>query len=148
MQVALGRKGDYSVRAMLYLARHADDGRRKARVVATAMEIPHPYATQILANLVAEELLIATAGPDGGYELARPADEISLLEVVEAAEGPIRPFVEGSRVAVEFWTTMRVDGDPVTLPGCLMLDFDDEWACRRLREYRHFMPGRLEPPDG
>jgi hypothetical protein len=59
-----------------------------------------------------------------------------------------RPFVEGSRVAVEFWTTMRVDGDPVTLPGCLMLDFDDEWACRRLREYRHFMPGRLEPPDG
>jgi hypothetical protein len=62
--------------------------------------------------------------------------------------GRERAFVEGSRVAVEFWTTMRVDGDPVTLPGCLMLDFDDEWACRRLREYRHFMPGRLEPPDG
>jgi Rrf2 family transcriptional regulator, iron-sulfur cluster assembly transcription factor len=90
MQVTLGRKGDYSVRAMLYLARHAGDGRQKARVVATAMEIPQPYATQILANLVAEDLLIATAGPDGGYELARPADEISLLEVVEAAEGPIR----------------------------------------------------------
>jgi Rrf2 family protein len=90
MQVVLGRKGDYSVRAMLHLVRHGGEGRQKARVVAEAMEIPHRYATQILANLVARGLLVATAGPDGGYELARPADAISLLQVVEAAEGPIR----------------------------------------------------------
>jgi Rrf2 family transcriptional regulator, iron-sulfur cluster assembly transcription factor len=90
MQVVLGRKGDYSVRAMLHLARHGGAGRQKARVVADAMEIPHRYATQILADLVAEGLLVATAGPDGGYELARPSDQISLLDVVEAAEGPIR----------------------------------------------------------
>ena len=90
MQVVLGRKGDYSVRAMLHLARHSGKGRQKARVVAEAMEIPHRYATQILASLVAEGFLVATAGPDGGYELAKPANEISLLDVVEAAEGPIR----------------------------------------------------------
>jgi Rrf2 family transcriptional regulator, iron-sulfur cluster assembly transcription factor len=89
MQTALGRKGDYTVRAMLYLARHADDGRQKARTVAAAMEIPDRYAAQILANLVAHGLLVATAGPDGGYELARPSENISLLEVVEAAEGAI-----------------------------------------------------------
>jgi SnoaL-like domain len=59
-----------------------------------------------------------------------------------------RPFVDGSRVAVEFWTTMRVSGDEVTLPGCLLLDFDAEWNCRRLREYWHFVDGRIQPPSG
>lgn len=89
MQVTLSRRGDYSVRSMLYMARHADDGRRKARQVAEAMEIPERYLTQILANLVAAGLLKATAGPDGGYELLKDPKEITLLQVVEAAEGPV-----------------------------------------------------------
>jgi nuclear transport factor 2 (NTF2) superfamily protein len=59
-----------------------------------------------------------------------------------------RPVVEGRRVTVEFWTNMRVDGEPVTLPGCLLLDFDDMGLCRRLREYWHYMPGELDPPEG
>lgn len=57
-----------------------------------------------------------------------------------------RPFVDGSRVAVEWWTTMKVDGAETTLPGCLLLDFDDHWVCRRLREYWQFAPGRTDPP--
>ncbi|MGH8912354.1 MAG: nuclear transport factor 2 family protein [Acidimicrobiia bacterium] len=56
------------------------------------------------------------------------------------------PFSGGTRVAVEFWTTMRVDGGESTLPGCLLLDFDESGLCRRLREYWHFAPGSLEPP--
>jgi hypothetical protein len=58
------------------------------------------------------------------------------------------PFVDGSRVAVEFWTMMKVGGEEVTLPGCLLLDFDEAGLCRRLREYWHFNPGRSGPPDG
>ena len=88
MQVTLGRKGDYSVRAMLDVARHSDAGRRKAREIATEMDIPQPYAAQILADLVRHGLLTAVAGPTGGYRLTRPASEITLLEVAEAAEGP------------------------------------------------------------
>ena len=57
-----------------------------------------------------------------------------------------RPYVDGDRVAVEFWTNMKVDGDDVTLPGCLLLDFDAEGQCRRLREYWHFEPATAEPP--
>ncbi len=57
-----------------------------------------------------------------------------------------RPFVDGLRVTVEFWTTMKVEGEPVTLPGCLLLDFTDEWRCWRLREYWHVVPGHHEPP--
>jgi hypothetical protein len=59
-----------------------------------------------------------------------------------------KPFADGSRVAVEFWTTMRVEGEETTLPGCLLLDFDDDGLCRRLREYWHFASGRQEPPAG
>jgi len=59
-----------------------------------------------------------------------------------------RPFVDGRRVAVEFWTTMKVNGDDVTLPGCLLLDFDEDGLCSRLREYWHYQPGLFEPPTG
>jgi len=89
MQIALGKRGDYAVRAVLELARYHGQGRRKAREIAPAMDIPERYLPQILATLVRHQLLIATAGPEGGYELARPPAEISLLEVVEAAEGPL-----------------------------------------------------------
>ena len=89
MQIALGRKGDYSVRAVLDLARHSDHGLRKAREIADAMDIPSRYLTQILANLVRRGLLTAVAGPTGGYSLARTPDTITLLDVAEAAEGPI-----------------------------------------------------------
>ncbi|MDX1468916.1 MAG: nuclear transport factor 2 family protein [Acidimicrobiia bacterium] len=57
-----------------------------------------------------------------------------------------RPFAQDDRVAVEFWTNMLVEGDPVTLPGCLLLDFDGQGLCRRLREYWHFFPGHHTPP--
>jgi Rrf2 family protein len=88
MQASLGRKGDYSVRAVLDIARH-NGNRRKAREIATEMDIPNRYLTQILANLVQHGLLEAVAGPTGGYVLARQPGDVSLLEVVEAAEGPI-----------------------------------------------------------
>ncbi len=89
MQVALGRKGDYAVRAVLDIARNSDSGRRKAREIAASMEIPVRYLAQILALMVSEGLLNAVAGPDGGYSLARPPETITLLDVVEIAEGPI-----------------------------------------------------------
>lgn len=59
-----------------------------------------------------------------------------------------RPFADGDRVAAEFWTTMRNDGADVTLPGCLLLRFDEDGLCLSLREYWQFEPGRLDPPPG
>jgi len=58
------------------------------------------------------------------------------------------PFVDGSRVAVEFWTTMLVDGAEVTLPGCLLLRFDQNGLCTDLREYWHFLPELQQPWEG
>lgn len=58
------------------------------------------------------------------------------------------PFVDGDRVAVEFWTRMKADGAPVTLAGCLLLRFADDGLCADLREYWHFTEGDHEPPAG
>ncbi|HSL12371.1 MAG TPA: nuclear transport factor 2 family protein [Actinomycetota bacterium] len=57
-----------------------------------------------------------------------------------------RPYVDGDRVAAEFWTTMRVAGDEVTLPGCLFLRFDGAGRCTSLHEYWQFQPERTDPP--
>jgi ketosteroid isomerase-like protein len=57
-----------------------------------------------------------------------------------------RPIAQGNRVSVEFWTTMEQDGAHVTLPGCLLLVFDDEGKCQSLHEYYVFAEGRLDPP--
>ncbi len=89
MKVRLGRRGDYAVRAMISIARHPAGGRRKTRQITDEMDLPPGFATQILASLARGGLLTATAGPDGGYSLARPATEISVLDVVELAEGQI-----------------------------------------------------------
>lgn len=89
MKVRLGRRGDYAVRAMISIARRPPGERRKTRQISDEMDLPERYATQILASLARGGLLDAVAGPDGGYSLARPAAEISVLDVVELAEGPI-----------------------------------------------------------
>ena len=59
-----------------------------------------------------------------------------------------QPFVDGRRVAVEWWTTMIDDGEEVTLPGCLLLSFDGDGRCRDLREYWHLERGRRGPFAG
>src|SRR5680860_1715988 len=89
MRIELGRKGDYAVRAVLHLARHNGDGRRKTREIAADMDIPEKYLPQVLGEMVRAGVVLSVAGPDGGYRLARPPAEVSLLEVVEAAEGPV-----------------------------------------------------------
>jgi hypothetical protein len=59
-----------------------------------------------------------------------------------------RPFVDGARVAVEWWTTMIDDGEERTLPGCLLLRFDADGRCGDLREYWNLEAGRREPFAG
>jgi Rrf2 family protein len=95
VELTLGKRADYTVRAVLDLARHQGDGRRKAREIAEEMAIPASYLPALLAELVRAGVVASTAGPGGGYALARPASEVTLLEVVEVADGPI-----GSRVCV------------------------------------------------
>jgi len=59
-----------------------------------------------------------------------------------------RPFADGERVTVEFWTTMVNDGAEITLAGSLLLRFAPDGRCERLREYWLVEPGRHPPHDG
>jgi ketosteroid isomerase-like protein len=58
------------------------------------------------------------------------------------------PFVDGDRVAVEWWTTMTDDGEASTLPGCLLLRFAADGRCSELREYWSLENGHREPFEG
>jgi Rrf2 family transcriptional regulator, iron-sulfur cluster assembly transcription factor len=90
MQITLGSKGDYAVRAVLDLARAHGGPRRKAREISDKMAIPPKYLPQVLGDLIKAGLVNSVAGPGGGYSLSRVPDDVSLLEVVEAAKGPVR----------------------------------------------------------
>jgi len=66
-------------------------GRRlTSREIAEKMLIPPKYLPQVLGDLIKARLVDSIPGPGGGYSLARPASAISLLDVVEAAEGPVQ----------------------------------------------------------
>ncbi|HZD79344.1 MAG TPA: Rrf2 family transcriptional regulator [Actinomycetota bacterium] len=89
MNLTLSRRGDYVVRAAICLA-GAWDGNgayRKIREVADEMELPLSYTPQVLGTLARAGLAEAKAGREGGYRLTRSPEQISLLEVIEAAEG-------------------------------------------------------------
>ncbi len=91
MDMTLSKRGDYVVRSAISLARAFEEGvPRKIREVVSEMEVPQTFASQILADLVRAGVASSRAGRNGGYWLARAPGDISVLEVVEAAEGPLR----------------------------------------------------------
>ena len=92
VDLTLNKRGDYAVRAAISLGKAFGASRyRKIREVAEEMDLPARYTPQILNLLLKAGIAEARAGQQGGYRLVRSPDEISLLEIVEAAEGPLRP---------------------------------------------------------
>lgn len=92
MNLSLSKKADYVVKAAISLAR-AYDGNRylKIREVAAEMAIPRSYTPQILDALIQKGLVESRAGKTGGYRLMESPDGITVLQVVEAGEGTLKP---------------------------------------------------------
>ncbi len=84
----LSRTVAYAVRATLQLAEKGSDTPVPCHRLATEGQMPERFLLQILRNLVTHGILRSTRGVDGGYALGRPLDEISLLDIIEAIEGP------------------------------------------------------------
>lgn len=92
MNLTLSKRGDYVVRSAICLARAYESGQpKKLREVSAEMDVPRTFVSQILGDLVRAGLATSAFGKDGGYRLARAPGETTLLEVVEAAEGPLAP---------------------------------------------------------
>jgi len=89
VRLELTRRGDYAIRAMLALGR-AQGQRLSTPVMADSMSIPVRFLPQVMGDLSRAGLVRSTAGRQGGYELARPADSIDLLTIIEAVEGDTR----------------------------------------------------------
>jgi Rrf2 family protein len=83
------RQADYAIRAVLYLAQLEAGGRTSTAQIAREQKIPPTFLAKIIAQLSVAGIVHATRGAHGGVTLARPADEISLLEIVETIDGPV-----------------------------------------------------------
>ncbi len=83
------RQADYAVRAVLYLAKLGPEHRAATSQIAEEQRIPPSFLAKIVSQLSVAGLLQTSRGARGGVSLAKIPDKISLLEVVEAIDGPI-----------------------------------------------------------
>lgn len=82
----LSSRGKYALHAMMYLARHADEGPQKLWNIA-GEGIPAEYLEQLLGKLRRSGLVITQRGAAGGYQVAKAPNEITVADVLEATEG-------------------------------------------------------------
>ncbi len=85
----LSRKADYGVRAMVDIARQPPATRSIVSEIARRQHIPVFYLAKIMPRLARAGLVQTSLGASGGIVLAAPAEEISLLQVIEAIDGPL-----------------------------------------------------------
>lgn len=88
-------KADYAMRAIVEIS-VAPEGRAKAEQIAAAQDIPLGFLRGILTDLRRAGLIVSQRSANGGFRLARPANEISIAEVVRSVEGPLA-LVRGLR---------------------------------------------------
>ena len=85
-------RAEYGVRLMVELGRHAGERPVALATVAESEDLPLSYLEHLVAKLRKEGLVESQRGAHGGYRLGRPADQIDMLEVVQALEGAIAPM--------------------------------------------------------
>jgi Rrf2 family protein len=85
----LTKKADYGLMALKYLAEQKDGTAHSAKDIAEAYHIPPQLLAKILQTLAKAGLLVSHAGTNGGYALARQANQITAFEVIRAIDGPL-----------------------------------------------------------
>jgi Rrf2 family protein len=85
----ISAKADYAVRAAIELATSPDGKPVKAERIATAQDIPLNFLENILGELRHAGIVRSQRGADGGFRLAKPADRVTIADVMRAVEGPL-----------------------------------------------------------
>lgn len=78
----LSSTAEYALRAVLYVAQHATEAPVRVGQVARALDLPQNYLSKILNELTKSGVLVSTRGKHGGFQLARPADRLSLHAII------------------------------------------------------------------
>ncbi len=93
----LSTKGEYGLLAIIDLALHSSEGPIQSQQIAVRQGIPKQYLDQLMLSLKKAGLVESSRGRQGGYVLGRPAEMITLLEIVTALEGPLENINSLSR---------------------------------------------------
>src|SRR5215831_14684686 len=86
----LTRASSYALHAVAYMAAQKTDQPIASHHIAQARGIPERFLLKVLKPLVSARVLLSVKGPNGGYRLAKGANEVTMLEILEAVDGPIR----------------------------------------------------------
>ena len=86
----LTRASSYAIHALVFMAAHKKNRPVASHHIAKARGIPERFLLKVLKPLVSARVLHSIKGPNGGYRLARAPNEITILEILEAVDGPIR----------------------------------------------------------
>jgi Rrf2 family protein len=87
--VRISAKVDYAVRAVVELAAVSDEKPVKAERIATAQGIPLNFLENILGELRHSGIVRSHRGAEGGFRLAKPANEVTVADIIRAVEGPL-----------------------------------------------------------
>jgi Rrf2 family protein len=105
----LTRASSYAIHALVFMATQKHNRPVASHHIAQARGIPERFLLKVLKPLVSARVLHSIKGPNGGYRLARPADEITMLEILEAVDGPIRGQSSFSRDETNGTLNKRLD---------------------------------------
>ncbi len=97
----LSKRGEYGLRALQDLAARYDDGSVPNKELAERNNIPTKFLEQIMVALKRGRIVNSQKGPQGGYALARPPEQITLAEVIRLLDGPLAPVPCVSETAFE-----------------------------------------------
>ena len=87
--IRLTKAGEYGLRAIRYLVENGDETRISIGDISVEKKIPEPFLRKLFKPLVQKGIINSTRGVSGGVRLARQPEDITVLEVVEALEGPL-----------------------------------------------------------
>lgn len=85
----ISRTTEYGLAAVVCVAQNCDQGRVMAGKIAKEYDFPTEYLLQVMQQLVRAGVLTSKKGPNGGFTLARAAEDITMLEIIEAIDGPV-----------------------------------------------------------
>jgi Rrf2 family cysteine metabolism transcriptional repressor len=95
----ISKKGEYALKAMIYLSLNYKKGPVQIKELAKKEKIPKKFLEQILLELKKAGLLDSVRGIGGGYRLIKPPDKVSLARVIRIVDGPLAPLSCVSKMA-------------------------------------------------
>lgn len=99
----LSRASRYALNALAYIAHQKNPGPVSTKDISATTGIPNVFLLKALKPCVARRLLASITGPHGGYRLARSAESITLLDIIEAVDGPMAATGENESRAAPTW---------------------------------------------